>query len=258
MNNIKIGLVIATYDSIDFVEKCLAPWIEHRKNGNLLISIIDGRFLGFPGVTQNSNDGSLEILDSYLDDNKIDYLFKSSLDRSEHETRNLALGPLLELDECTHIISWGIDELINPKEINSLFSYIEKNPEIAVFSINYKNLIWDNQYLEGFCPRRVWATKIMDYTLQGFNYDDDCYYQSPDGTKIQDIQLPGIKIPKNKLFVEHHTWNDLDRSIQKISYQNSRPGWLCSFEYKNGKIDFCEAYYKKHNIPKPEIFINEN
>lgn len=67
---------MAVYNGIDYLEKCLAPWIEYRNKypNTLQIAVVDGRFIGFEGKTQNSSDGTLGLLNKYWDKGKVDFV----------------------------------------------------------------------------------------------------------------------------------------------------------------------------------------
>ena len=250
----KIGLILAQYNGQDYISKCLTSWIEYRKENDLLISCLDGRFTGFgqENGSDQSTDGSLTYLQNCYEKDYIDFL-DSFAGVSEAEARNIALKHLID-NSCNLIFSIGVDEIFALNDINNIFTFVKNNPFVFVFQIHYKNLIWDNQYIEGFCPRRIWKVKGSTCSLKGFYNDDDCQYLLNSGQTVIDTQLSTQAIPKTKAFIEHHTWNNTARSIKKINYQNSRPGWLCSFEHKDGKIQFCKEYYRRTGQPYPTVF----
>jgi hypothetical protein len=255
----KIGLVMAVYNGMDYLEKCLAPWIEYRdKNKNLLISVVDSRFVGFDGETQNSNDGTVQFLIEKINAGKIDFFQALLKNHTEKDARNAALSPLLNI-QCDYIISWGVDEIATLEQIEYLISYIERNPEIFVFHIHYKNLFNDaSHYIDdGFCPRRIWKTDGDKYKLEEFVMDDDMsFFDKINKASIPDKFLPMIRIPKARLFVSHHSWNNFDRNVKKIEYQQKRWGIHgCSYRINNRKhcIETNPDYYKKIGQPPPEI-----
>jgi hypothetical protein len=249
---------MAVYNGIDYLEKCLAPWIEYReKNPNgLAISIVDSKFKDFDGEAVNSTDGTVSLLVNYLNCGKIDYFGCISPNQTEHEARNFALAMLPK--DVNYIISWGVDEIITLEQIEYLISYIERNPEIFVFHIYYKNLFNDeNHYIDdGFCPRRVWKVEDSRYKLLEFSFDDDIkYVNKSTNQEFQDQQLATIRVPKNKLFVDHFSWCDFDRNVKKINYQEKHFKFGCSYRINFDKkcIEINPDYYKKIGQPQPEV-----
>jgi hypothetical protein len=262
--NIKIGLLIANYNCGEYLQKCLEPWFQYKEKYNLKISVVDGRFKNFGGPTQNSNDGGLELLEKFHNEGKIDFLNKPNRDLEEFEARNIALKPLLE-SECNYICSWGTDELAKLEELESIFDYVNKKQDIAVFHINYKNLVFDNKsYTDGFCPRRIWKVESGGFRLKGFNYDDDCVYElAPTRALYQDVNMPTIKIPKNVAFIRHETWLSNERSKLKVEYQQKHfgppKGAGCSFKwnYIDNKLEWNLDYFHNTKQLIPEIFVDE-
>lgn len=255
----KIGLLLANYNCFEYLEECLAPWIEYRKNYDVKIAIVDGRFKEFGGETQNSNDGSVELLEKYLSEGKIDFFEKLNEDKTEHGARNVGLNYLLN-EGADVIISIGSDEKFTVEQIKRIFEYVKKEEFISVFRISYKNLTFSEKtYTLGFCPKRVFKTETNGYRLRAFRYDDDVEYSGKITRDIiKDDQLPQKTIPG--ISVLHETWLSNNRSKFKVEYQKKRWGEnSCSFswDYENNKLIWNKEFYKMMGQPIPEIFKDE-
>lgn len=254
----KIGLVMAVYNGIDYLEKCLAPWIEYRNKypNTLFISCVDGRFKDFGGETQNSNDGTVQYLISQLNFNKIDYFQALLKDNSEHDARNYALSPLL-INRCDYVISWGVDEIATLEQIEKIVSFIEKNEFIDVFRIKYRNFVFDKKtYTLGFSPKRVWKVNDNSLKLLEYRWDDDAAYKNLNTDAIiLDDNLPTITIPSVE--IDHFTWLDDERSKKKVEYQErhfGKNGCSFSWNYENNRLFFNREYFLKNNLTIPILY----
>lgn len=247
----KIGLIIAQHNEINYLAPCLQNWISYREHNPLLINVLDVCFT--ENGEGNSTDGSLRLLKQYKNDFKIDFLNILPPGLKEHEARNVALKQLLE-QGCSLIVSIGSDEIFLLSDIQKIFEYVKKEEFIAVFKIPYKNYVFDKwHFVRGFAPHRIWRVNYNGYKLNQFEWDDDISYIKDD-EQILDKQLP-IKIIPN-IEIAHFTWCDLERSIDKIKYQelHFKNGAGCSFRVNNGKIEFNPEYYKKTNQSFPEVY----
>lgn len=256
----KIGLILAQYNNVDYLKSCLDPWIKYKKenkDNELLIACIDGKFQEFDDGTKNLNsqDGSLQQLLNYLHNNEIDFLrtLLEGQSLKEHEVRNYPLKFLLE-QNCNYIISIGTDEIFIYDQIIRIINYVKKDEFICYYNIQYKNFVFDkNHYILGFNPPRIWKTKYLDWQLKEFYWDDDILYVRGD-EKMSYREFPNKLIPN--VLVDHLTWCDPKRSQQKINYQEKHfaHGAGCSFKVVNDKVEFNLDYYKKINQMPPIVY----
>lgn len=248
----KIGLILCCFNEKDFISDCLKSWIEFRKTNPLLISVLDVCF--DENGTGNSTDGSLELLTEYQKEGKIDYFQSLWTGLKEHEARNVALKWLLN-EGAETILSVGVDEFYKLEEIKQIFEYVNREEFIAVFKIPYKNYTFSrSQYTLGFCPHRIWRVSYNGWKVNSFAWDDDIDYVNDKGEKVLDRNLPIKTVPG--INISHYSWCDVQRSINKIKYQEShfQNGAGCSFRVNNGKIEFNLEYFKKTGQSIPEIY----
>ena len=254
---LKLGVLLCAYDCEDLLAKCLSPWINYNDNQNkIIISAVSTQFEDFEFA---NNLKTLEILDKYKSENKIDSIFISNIPLKEHAARNLSLNRLLKL-KCDVVLIWDSDEIISKEDIGNLFNFLEndKNSANIWYRINYKNLTFDNNhYTLGFDPARLFWTNKDNYELQYLFYDNDClfYYL---GDIISYLNLPFKHVPN--CMPVHHSWNNLERSKKKIDYQIKHFGHgnsnYCSFKFNQEKncIEFNDEYFLLTGENKPDIF----
>ena len=251
----KLGLLIAQFNEIEFIKDCLAPWISFRlKNPNkLTISCLDVKFLENAVGKEVSSDGSLEFLQSCYKINDIDNLQIIPTGLKEHEARNYGLKYLLSQD-IDYLLTWGSDEVIGYNQIGSIYDFVAKDPFTAFFKIRYKNFVGDkNHYVLGFEPPRIFKVKLNgNVKLNEFFWDDDITYVDTTNGSIRSYKdFPSKTIPK--ILVNHYTWLNGPRSVAKIEYQRKHFGH-CSYKYNDKQeISFDPSYYKKFNQEIPEI-----
>jgi len=257
----KVGLICALYNAIDYVEKCYSAWIKYRAENpeKLVIICIDTKFKETEDGADHSTDGTLELLKKYKEDGLIDYVVEAPPGLMEHESRNLGLD-ICKKENCDVIHSIGSDEVYTVEQIKQIYDFVEKKKFIAYFQIYHKNLVFDEKhYTDDFCPNRVWRIKYGNAVLNGFNGDDNCYWT--DGViTIGEKGLPSLRIPKNIAFILHYTWCHPKRCKEKIAYQTRR--WNehgCSFKWNEEKdcLEFDEVYYQQRNMSPPEVFVDE-
>jgi FkbM family methyltransferase len=255
------GIILAQNNEATYLKRCLEPWVVARKEAPILIVCLDVSFAENGGG--NSTDGSLELIQQYKKEDKIDHFEILPPNLKEHEARNVGLKWLLDKG-CDLIISIGVDEFYSVLEIRKILNYINSQPLIAVFKIHYKNYVFDQQhYILGFKPNRVWRVSCGKYRLVEFFNDDDCLYKDADSGCVRDSSLPCKVIPNSVAFVGHYTWLNDERSRRKVEYQEKHMGNVvgdpkaaCSFRWDHNLncLKWNEEYYKKTGQPLPEVF----
>ena len=138
--NMKLGVIISVYNGIEFLEECLKDWISLKSKLDIKIAIVDCLFANFEGETPNSNDGTIELLEKYLQEGKVDFFEKLKPNLEENEARNIGIQYLLN-EDVTHILTTAPDEIFKTKDIKYLFNFLKNDQEHPVFYINYNHYI---------------------------------------------------------------------------------------------------------------------
>ena len=248
----KVGLILASWNDIKYLSGCLQNWITWRETNPLLIACLDCCFA--ENGEGNSTDRSIELLEEYKKNNKIDFFEVLPPGLKEHEARNVALKYLLR-QGCDVIWLLGSDEIYSKKEIDSAVKFVEKEDFITWFRIEFKNLVFDEKhYIKGFNPGRMFRVNQNKLKIKEMYFDDDFLYT--DGINNIDYKnLPHKQIPISLCNPLHYTWLDDERSRKKCEYQAKRWGKDgCSFTYQGDKLVFNTKFYKKNNIILPEIY----
>ena len=95
----------------------------------------------------------------------------------------------------------------------------------------------------------------MAFEANAFYDDNNINYTfvKTKGTPTQDVFLKNCTIPKEIAWISHKTCVDGVKSARKVDYQMERCG-QCSYKYdENNHISFYEPYFKRLNIPIPEV-----
>lgn len=263
MNNIKIGLVIATYESAENLERSLEPWLAIKNDYNVILSAFHAVFEEHHqnGKPILSVDGTVDILKTLKNDKKLDYLNISDTPLSEAAARTLAIEPLLK-DVVDYVwILDAQDEIYTTDQIKNIINYIIKYPDVAVFKICFQNhVIRENTVLkDAFIPNRIWKVKSLPFILDKFSWDNDCFYKRGEEI-ISDKFLKTKTIPQNLVFVKHLSWvGSKERLIDKINYQNLHfgervGGFGCGYKWNYGenKLEFNPNYFASVKQPIPE------
>lgn len=250
----KIGILGCGYACETYIDKVFAPWKE-LKNDNLIISCVSAQFKEYEDLNIHLDNKATENkLNQYLLDGTIHSLVVPNEAMDEATARNCALKYLLAL-KCDYI--WLLDfadEVYTTKEIIKTINYIEQEPFITWFRIEFKNLVFSEKtYVDGFRPPRIFKVRNPNnFILNSFYYDNDVvYYNSEVSNSYKDFS--SLIIPKNICNPLHYTWLDNESSKNKIKYQEKRWGVNgCSFKWDN-RLKWNEEYYKKTNQPIPTL-----
>ena len=246
----KIGLIASAYNCGDFLDDCLEPWFRFKKESNheLYCSIIHNCFheneeLGLP---LNSSDNTESILESYYSNGLLNNYFSSQKYLKEHEARNVCLKSVLD-NKVDYVWTLGLDEIFTVEEINKILKFVEINPFVDWFKINYKNYIFDGSvWIDGFCPPRIFKVNCHG-GLKELYYDDDFVYA--DGTDYK--KLPNIEIPSSIAHIKHMTWLH-ENGKAKVEYQKARwgdSGCSYSWNYQENKLEFNKKFYQNKPLP---------
>jgi hypothetical protein len=159
-------------------------------------------------------------------------------------------------EKCDVIYLLDLDEFYSIEQILNIFKYIEKEEYITWFSTPMKNYIFDGkQYIEGFCPPRAFCNFPNSHSINKIYFDNDVLYSCGEGGTIDYKLLPNKSIPKNLINggIKHLTWLHTNGKL-KYEYQMKHFGH-CGYKwnYESNLLEINIDYYKKYNLPLPEI-----
>jgi hypothetical protein len=259
----KIGVVLAVYQAMDYLPDCLSPWILLKNQGfDFEIVCVHCCFQENHnnGEPIFSTDGTTKYLERCLDTNQIDSYCCSENPLYEHEARNIAIEKLLAKN-VDFIWTIGVDEIFTIEQILSILTYISQDNFTVWFSTFYKNYVFNKStWVDGFCPPRIFRVNTQNYKLKEFYWDDDIHYEEKQTKLLSSYKHFACKqIPKRIALINHYTWLSDERSKKKVEYQEkhfSPPrGAGCSFKwnYQENKLEFNLDYYKKTGQIVPEL-----
>lgn len=267
----KIGIIYCCYGNPEYIDDCLAPWIEAKKTNDILIAAVHGQFKEYHDLGIEDND--FQVQQELIGNTQvgyIDYLYLqnqqwlkdfSPIYQSEAEIRDKGLQWLLK-QNCDYVWLLDNDEFYTVEQINSIIGYLTKEPFITWFSIPFKNYIFDGrQWIDGFCPPRIFARTKGDMagcTLQSFYWDNDIMYELWGDTRQLECtykSLSNKSIPKNIILggIKHLTWLHTNGKL-KYEYQMKHFGH-CGYKwnYDTNEIELNKEFYTRNNLSLPDI-----
>jgi GT2 family glycosyltransferase len=258
MKKFKIGVIYCAYGTEKYIEPSLRPWLNRKKHHDILIAGVHGMFKEYKDMGFVDHD--VETL-SLLKKADLDYLYiqndynnpeGSAYYEQEHEVRNNGLKYLLA-NECDYIILLDSDEIWTELEIENMIEYVQKNPFIAWFGVEFKNLTFSEKtYTKGFCPPRIFKTSLNGKKLTSLYWDNDFDYE---GKSYKEFS--NKRIPTHLANPLHFTWLNDQRSFNKIEYQTQhfQNGFGCSFAWDQEKgLIWNEAFFQRTRQPKPNLY----
>jgi hypothetical protein len=241
----KFGVLACMYDCADYVDAVLKPWLGRD---NVELAIVHAQFKEYADMGKPNIDsptiGRLVpysgVIKTFIEDKPL----------TEAEARNIPLKYLLERN-CDYIWLLDGDEFYTERQIDRIIEFVEMSRKTAWFKIPFKNYVFDgSQWIDGFCPPRIFRTKYLEWNLSKFYWDNDVGYTS--GTLLcQYDQMPSVEIPRSVAHVKHLTWLH-SNGKKKWEYQMKHFGH-CSYKWNNetNKLEFDLDFHAKHGIPLP-------
>lgn len=256
-----LGCHFSAYESADYLDQFLSPWLEYKqKYGLLKISAGHACFKEFQemGCPIESLDGTHKLLDERYKRGDIDYYKFINEPLTEAETRTEILKPLLKQNIDILWIT-APDEIITLEQIEVALEYVKKDPFLIWYRLEMKNLTFSNNtYIRGFSPPRIFLNN-RGYKILKFRADDEILY-GKESQIIDYLQLPNKQIPFNICSPLHYSWLDDERSRGKVKYQEShfnlgKKEVACSFRWdeKENKLEWNKNYFAYHNQTIPEL-----
>lgn len=272
MNNLKIGVLFASYNCADHIDRCFQPWLNLREELNLVLASTNGRYdLSDLKFDYKGNDSLIKLLGKNLD-----FLAHSTSVNhrwSEEQSRTYMLNYMLDRKVDLMFVV-DADEFYTEEQIRNILKYVQENSNYDAYNVQFKNYVIKLPYwIEGFNKSVVyWCDRHGG--IKCFNFDCEIAYN--DGTIIQKNTNVNI-ISKNIAFVEHYSWLENDpRTKEKTVLQNVKyfgeENLKCAFSYdENNNLIINENFYKKRIGLSPtfhktitdhccdfDIYINEN
>jgi len=249
----KIGIIYCAYNCKPYIENSLFPFIE-AKNKKIIneICAVSIPFLEYYEIS-NKNDGTTESLFNFYKDQLIDNIFTGPTHIQEHQARDLCLQ-YLKVKDCDIIWMVDGDEFYSISDIESIKRFVESNPDYYWYSINFKNYIFDGkQWIDGFCPPRIFKTKFNSLSIDKFYWDNDILYKNDKEESFNYKNLQNTQIPKEVAHIKHMTWLH-SNSKEKYEYQMKHFGH-CGYFWNQDKqeIEFNKEFYIQNNIDQPIV-----
>lgn len=242
----KIGLIYTAYNTAEYVEESLAPWIALKKELNIAICAVCVPFAGFEHDAVDDTEDKLRAHDAA---GNIDYLITEPVNIPETAARGMALQWLTEQGVD---ILWQLDadEICDAEGIRRAVKYLEENPLSVWFKVAYRNAVFTkNQFLaEPFTPARIHRVNHRGLVADFFWDDNNIAYRGRYELK-KDIELACQTIPVGVFNPIHYTWLSDLRAKKKVEYQRRRWGH-CSFRWGANGLEFDPDYYKGKPFPE--------
>lgn len=252
----KIGIIYCAYNCLKYAQESIAPFLNLR-HLNLIhnISAVAVPFEEYRNVTCEE-DGTVDFLLGLEKNGEVDRVFTEPKYIKEHFARDLCLQ-YLKTERCDAVWMVDGDELYTLDQINSIIDFIKTNATYYWYSINFKNYIFDGrQWVDGFCPARIFRTSSSGLQIDKFYWDNDLSYKNANYENVGYKQLNNLMIPKTIAHVNHMTWLH-ENGKAKYEYQMKHFG-NCGYSWNYGKdqLELNEDFYIKNNIVKPLINID--
>jgi hypothetical protein len=262
----KIGILGCGYACDEGLNERLETWFEYvnsafgfvlggKPKEEFVFSFVSAKFKEYDDLDiKQDNTKTIQKLSQYIQEKKIQYLEVPDKSLLEHQARNLALNHLLE-EGCDWVFLLDLsDEFYTQENISKILSYInrEDNKFYYWFSIPMKNYIFSGkEWIAGFCPPRVFRTKLQNTIIDKCFWDNDIQYKNE--KNIIDYRvLPSRSIPLNQINggIRHMTWLHTNGEF-KEKYQRKHFNGICSYKFnkEKGLLEFDSDYYKDKPLP---------
>ncbi len=234
----KVGVILCAWQTEEYVEASLAPWIaarETRLGGHdYVICAVSVPFEGF--AQSEPRDRTRAILGAAVQADNIDHVIVTDKPMKETEARGRALQWLIERGVDV-LWQWDADEIGTAEQIAAIAGFVAARPQVPWFRVCYRNYVFDQQtYLvDPFTPPRIHRVAAGELRATDFYDDNNVLYRRPgDGWIVRDTDLPCVTIPKAVAWIKHLTWLSDLRSKTKAAYQWVRWG-RCDFDWDDSR-----------------------
>lgn len=260
-----LGIIYCCYGNPDYVSPCLEPWLKLKEELNIKIAGVHGQFKEYHDLGMEDNDfDTYQRLVNLKFENKLDFLycqksFSFDIDqkieyKTEAEIRDIGLKYLLG-QNVEYVILLDNDEFYTEQNIRNIVNYVDKNPFIDWFSINFKNYVFDGKcWIDGFCPPRIFKVDNSKHRISDIYWDNDINYRAKSTGDIFSYKsFSNKQISRNIAHIKHLTWLHTNGK-EKYEYQMKHFGH-CGYKwnYETNTLEFNQEFHKKHGIPIPEL-----
>ena len=145
------------------------------------------------------------------------------------------------------------DEFYQINDIQNIINFVKNNPNNYWYSINFKNYVFNGkQWIDGFCPPRIFKVKSDSLNIDQFYWDNDILYKESD-KNISYKSLSNLEIPREIAHIKHMTWLHSNGKL-KYEYQMKHFGH-CGYKwnYELDKLEINQEFYLKTNQEIPKI-----
>lgn len=262
----KIGLLCCFYNCVDSMDEVIKPWLNIEDEW-VEVAIVHGMFKEYIELGYKDDDKATvwKLNQEWQHHGLFDFLYiqndywvkqeEKIQYRTEAEIRNCGLQYLLE-EEVDYVWLLDSDEFYNMEEIKNIINFIKQNQYATWFSINFKNYIFDGkQWIDGFCPARIFKRIDEKNKLFTFYHDNDVYYKDDEKILTDYKSLCSLEIPRNIAHVRHESWLNKNGK-QKVEYHLKHFNGNCSYSWNEEKqsLEINEKYYQKFHKPIPIIY----
>ena len=249
----KYGILCNFYGFPNYLDKVLSSWLNLEKN--FIFAASSCKFDQYIDINYQSQDAeTINKLKTVYKD-KFKYIYNEPVS-NDSIVRNYPLKYLLN-ENVDYIWLLDADEFYTEKDIDRIINLVEQESFVSFFKINFKNYFNDNNHwIDGFCPPRIFKTKVNNLKLDSFYYENDVYYTDENNNKLDYKQLSNVSIPKTIAHIDHYSWCGSKEFLKnKVKYQNHRYKGICSYKWNESKncLDFNENFYKMIGQPIPEV-----
>jgi hypothetical protein len=249
----KYGILCNFYGFPNYLDRVLSSWVNLEKN--FIFAASSCKFDQYIDINYQLQDTETVNKLKTIYKDKFQYIYNESVS-NDSTVRNYPLKYLLA-QNVDYIWLLDADEFYTEKDIDRIMNFVEHESFISFFKINFKNYFNDNNHwIDGFCPPRIFKTKVNNLKLDSFYYENDVYYTDKNNNKVDYKQLSNVSIPKTIAHIDHYSWCGSKEFLKnKVKYQNHRYKGICSYKWSESKncLDFNENFYKMIGQPIPEI-----
>ena len=245
----KIGILLSAYNSEEYIDECLRPWINLKNEFDITIGCNSGMYKEYINFGfRPKNKETLTKLINY----ELDFLITTGIKSlfGENDSKNNVLHVLK--NNCDLVWIVDSDELYSETDIKNIINYIKETHEFDWYSINFKNYTFtEKTFIDGFCPPRIFRTD-RNGGINKFYFDNHILYNDGDIFENKSNR----SIPRNVAWIDHYSWLNKDsRSIEKIEYQNQRFGGECAFRWNKDtkSLELIKEFYYNRNIEPPVL-----
>jgi hypothetical protein len=251
----RLGILCNFYGFPHYLDKVLEQW--KKFSHKCVFAAASCKFDQYLNINyiKEDNETSFRLKTQYKD--IISYVYDSKVS-NDSIVRNYPLDYLLS-QNVDYIWLLDEDEFYTEEQIAKIISFVESEPFIAWFKINFKNYVNDeNHWIDGFCPPRIFKTNFNGSKLNKFYFENDIVYLDKQGKEIDYKSLSNIEIPRLIAHIKHYSWcGDSDFLKNKVKYQLLRYNGICSYLWNDSheKLELnINDYYNRYNIKPPEIY----